>query len=167
MAAAEELDRIVVETHWRVLTLDNRAPATTLAAKFSIPHIAAVASLLGHAGAEAFTAATLDDPAIGALRARVELRPFEPEQPWPNDRPARVTWVLASGERLEAECLSARGGPDRPYSPAEIMAKVRDITAPVYPAYPAIAKDLIGLEQGLMAQPWEAVVERLTGVSAQ
>lgn len=164
--AAGELDRIVVETHWRGLTLDNRAPATTLAARFSIPHIAAVASLLGHAGAEAFTAATLADPAIGALRARVELRPFEPEQPWPHDRPARVTWVLATGERLEAECLSARGGPDRPYSPAEIMAKVRDLTAPVYPAYPAIAEDLVGLDPSLMAEPWEAVVERLTGLAA-
>jgi 2-methylcitrate dehydratase PrpD len=167
MAAAGEIESIVVETHWRGLTLDNRAPATTLAAKFSLPHIVAVASQFGHAGADAFTSATLDDPAIGALRARVEMRPFEPERPFPHDRPARVTWVLASGERLEAECLSARGGPDRPFSPAEIMAKVSDITAPVYPAFAPVAEGLIALEPGLMVEPWEAVVERLTGVSAR
>ena len=43
------------------MTLDNREPATSLAAKFSIPHIAAAACLYGHAGADAFAGAHLND----------------------------------------------------------------------------------------------------------
>ena len=137
--ASRDIERIIVETHWRGLTLDNPRPATSLAAKFSLPHIMAAASHLGHAGAEAFSAATLDDPAIAALRDRVELRRYEPELPWPEDRPARVTWIPRTGEPLEAECKSARGGPDRPFAPSEILDKVREITAPFTRACPISA----------------------------
>ncbi len=164
--AASELEGIVVETHWRGLTLDNRQPGTGLAAKFSLPHIAAAASVMGHAGAEAFAAARLDDPAIARLRDKVELRPFAPEQPWPNDRPARVTWLFNSGERREAECLSARGGPDRPFSALEIMAKLAGIADPVYPALSPLAQSLIELDTDLLGEGWEGVVARMTGAGS-
>ncbi len=163
---AQHIERILVETHWRGMTLDNPAPPTSLAAKFSMPHIAAAATLTGHAGAEMFTAASLDDPTLAVLRARVELKLFEPELPAPNDRPARVTWQLASGEAVTAECLSARGGPDRPFAPAEIMAKLATITGPVYPGFAAIAEDLIGLAPELLDRPWDAVVARFAGDAA-
>jgi len=161
--AAADLERIVVETHWRGLTLDNRRPATSLAAKFSMPHIIAAATVMGHAGAEAFSASTLTDPAIGALRDRVELEPFAPEQPWPHDRPARVTWIFKSGEQVDAECLSARGGPDRPFAPDEIMTKLRGITAPVYPNLAGVAEELVGLEDTVLATRWNDIVTRMTG----
>jgi 2-methylcitrate dehydratase PrpD len=157
------IERIVVDTHWRGLTLDNRAPATSLAAKFSMPHIVAAATLMGHAGAEAFAAATLDDPAIAAMRNRVELRAYEPEMPFPNDRPARVTWMLKSGERLTAECLSARGGPDKPFAPADIMAKLSDISAPVYPGLVPVAEKLIALDADMLARSWAEVVGDIAG----
>lgn len=164
--AASDLESIVVETHWRGLALDNRKPATSLAAKFSLPHIAAAASVMGHAGAEAFAAARLDDPEIVALRDRVELKPFEPEQPFPNDRPARVTWLFKSGERRVAECLSARGGPDRPFSPDEIVAKIAAIADPVYPALAPLARSLIELDPDLLGEGWQGVVARMTGAGS-
>lgn len=157
------IERIVVDTHWRGLTLDNRAPATSLAAKFSMPHIVAATTLIGHAGAEAFAATTLDDPAIAALRDRVELRAYEPEMPFPNDRPARVTWVLRSGERLTAECLSARGGPDKPFEPADILAKLGGIAAPVYPGLADAAEKLIALDPDMRARSWADVVGDIAG----
>lgn len=159
----EAIDGIVVETHWRGLTLDNRTPATSLAAKFSMPHITAAATLMGHAGAEAFSSASLDDPAIADLRDRVELRLFEPEMSFPNDRPARVTWVLKSGERLTAECLSAQGGPDKPFEPADILTKLRDIAAPVYPSLAAVAEKLIALDPDMLARSWTDVVGDFAG----
>ena len=121
---------------------------------------------MGHAGAEAFTAARIDDPAIARLRDKVELRPFAPEQPWPNDRPARVTWLFNSGERREAECLSARGGPDRPFSALEIMAKLAGIADPVYPALSPLAQSLIELDTDLLGEGWEGVVARMTGAGS-
>ncbi|MGH6887216.1 MAG: hypothetical protein ACREGK_14205, partial [Geminicoccales bacterium] len=153
-----DVERIRIETHWRGLTLDNRAPATTLAARFSMPHIAAVTGLYGHAGAEAFAASTLSDATVAALRARVELAPFEPELPWPNDRPARVTWRLADGTEVQTECLSARGGPDRPFTPEEIARKIAGITAPAYPAMPAVIDRLLALDPATLAERWDSLV---------
>jgi 2-methylcitrate dehydratase PrpD len=117
---------------------------------------------LRHAGAEAFSATTLDDPAIAMLRERVELGPYEPERPWPEDRPARVTWILRTGERLEAECRSARGGPDRPFAPSEILDKVRKITSPVYPHLPDICQALAALDGELLETTWTDAVARMT-----
>jgi len=71
-AKAGEIARIHIDTHWRGRTLDNVDPATTLAAKFSMQHILATTAIHGHAGAEAFHASTLADPAVAALRMRVE-----------------------------------------------------------------------------------------------
>ena len=160
--AVDDIERIVVETHWRGLTLDNRRPATSLAAKFSLPHIAAAVSHLRHARADAFSGATLTDPAIVALRERVELVRYEPERPSPEDRAARVTWVLRDGERLQAECRSARGGPDRPFAPAEILDKARGTTAPVYPCMADICRALVALDGDLLATTWTGAVARMT-----
>ena len=66
-AAPEEIRAIRVDTHWRGRKLDNVRPATTLAAKFSMQHVLATVAVHGHAGAAAFRASTLADPAITAL----------------------------------------------------------------------------------------------------
>ena len=160
--AAIEVERIVVETHRRGLTLENREPATGLAAKFSLPHIVASVSHLRHTGAEAFSAATLTDPAIAALRRRVVLELYEPERPWPEDRPARVTWHLRTGERLQAECRSARGGPDRPFAPSEILDKLRGIALPVYPHMAGTCQALVALDDALLDMTWTDAVARMT-----
>ena len=160
--APDAITRVIVETHRLGMTLDNRAPATTLAAKFSMPHIVAAACTLGHAGAEAFASTTLTDKAIGAVRDRVDLRPFAPELAWPKDRPARVTLELADGTRRSAMCESARGGPDRPFSTTEILEKIGGITGEVYPRFIGMAERLIAAEPDVLALPWGSVVAELT-----
>ena len=160
--ASSDIERMIVETHWRGLALDNKRPATSLAAKFSLPHIVASVSHLRHAGAEAFSATTLRDPAIAALRERVELAPYRPEPPRPEDRPARVIWFLRTGERLEAECRSARGSPDRPFAPAEILDKVRGITVPIYPRMAETCHALVALDDTLLDMTWTDAVARMT-----
>ena len=160
--AAIDIGRIVVETHRRGLTLENRQPATGLAAKFSLPHIVASVSHLRHTGAEAFSAATLTDPAIAELRERVVLQLYEPERPWPEDRPARVTWLLRTGERLQAECRSARGGPDRPFAPSVILDKLHGIAAPVYPRMAETCQALVALDDALLDVTWTEAVARMT-----
>jgi 2-methylcitrate dehydratase PrpD len=158
---AEDAATIRVETHWRGLTLNNYAPVTTLAAKFSMPHIVAVAALFGHAGADAFAATTLRDPAVSALRSKVELAPFAPELAWPNDRPARVTFQFPEGVEVKAECLSARGGPDRPFTTEEILEKIAGIAAPVYPGLAAVARRLVQLDATTLKQSWNDLVDQL------
>jgi len=161
---AGEIERVTVEAHRLGMSLDNRKPATTLAAKFSLPHIVAATCVLGHAGAEAFASSTLADPVIAGLRDRVELKPLERELPPPNDRGARVTLWLKDATPRTAECLSARGGPDRPFAAAEIEQKIARITESVYPAFPGVAKRLIAAEAALLRRGWADIVTEITGM---
>lgn len=96
---------------------------------------------------------------IAGLRERVTIGAFEPEPEWPHDRPARVTWILSDGTRIERECLSARGGPDRPFADADIRAKIVDIVQEPYPRLPEIIDDLLNLSAPLLAKPWCETVE--------
>jgi len=161
-AGAGDVRGIHIDTHWRGRKLDNVHPATTLAAKFSMQHILAATVRFGHAGAEAFHAATLTDPAVAALRARVSIGAFEPEPEWPNDRPARLSVELADGTRLTEDCLSARGGPDKPFTPAEIRAKIAGIVTAPYPAMAGALDRLLELDAALLATPWDGAVAGMT-----
>lgn len=113
-----------------------QAPRTTLAAKFSIQHIAAATLATQGAAAEAFHANTLTDPFISALHGKVVLGKFEPVLPSPNDRPARVVITRTDGTILTGTCLSARGGQDRPFTRKEIIEKGRATIEAVYPDAP-------------------------------
>ena len=153
-ARPEDISAIRIETHWRARKLDNPRPATTLAARFSLQHALATVATHGHAGAAAFGAPTLADPALAALRERVSIAAFDPEPDWPNDRPARVAWELADGSRIERTCLSARGGPDRPFAEAELRDKIAGILAEPCPGMVRVADGLLALDPALLARPW-------------
>jgi 2-methylcitrate dehydratase PrpD len=153
--------KVVVATHPLGLTLNNREPATSLAAKFSMPHIAAAACLYGNAGADAFAGDRLNETPLATLREKVELVPFDNVPAWPNDRPARVTVTLADGTAHTSECISARGGPDKPFGLDVIESKIGTIMAPVYPKGSATMKQLIALDRALIAKSWRDVVAAL------
>ncbi|EDP65351.1 hypothetical protein BAL199_11861 [alpha proteobacterium BAL199] len=153
---------IHIDTHWRGQKLDNVHPATTLAAKFSMQHILASTARHGHAGAEAFHASTLRDRETAALRETVSIGAFDPEPEWPNDRPARVTVETADGAKVTEECLSARGGPDRPFDPSVIRDKIRGIVAVPYPAMAPLLERLVALDPALLSAPWDRTVAEMT-----
>ena len=155
---ARDLRRIRVETHWRARKLDNVHPATTLAARFSLQHILATTTHHGHAGAPAFHADTLSNPTIAGLRERISFAPFEPELDPPNDRPARVTWELEDGTLVARETLSARGGPDRPFTEAEIRSKIRGILDESYPGLSEAMMETLDLAPDVLARPWRETV---------
>ncbi|MBT5264828.1 MAG: MmgE/PrpD family protein [Rhodospirillaceae bacterium] len=159
---ADAIQGIHIETHWKGQHLDNANPATTLAAKFSMQHILAATAIHGHAGAEAFHASTLDDADMSALRAVVTIGVYEPELDPPNDRPARVTWALSDGRSVTSECLSARGGPDRPFAPSEIREKIHGIVSAPYPAMPAEVDRLLALDPKALSTCWSETVAAMT-----
>lgn len=155
---AARIASITVETHEKGLVLDNAAPETTLAAKFSMQHMVAATLHFGHAGAAAFHAGTLHDPAIAALRERIILARLLPELPPPEDRPARVTVTLSDGRTEIVETLSARGGPDRPFMPQEITAKIAGILAAPYPAAMAHLAPILALEGEALRTPFAQTI---------
>lgn len=160
-AGLQDIASVSVEMHALALPLVNPRPQTTLAAKFSMSHAMAAALVMGSGGADAFAAATLADPRLARLRERVSVRPWEPMLAAPNDRPARVIVELSSGHRLEAECLSARGGPDRPLPPETVLEKMSALASPAYPRMRPVFEQLMALPAARMAQGWGDIVTEI------
>lgn len=161
-APADRIESIHLETHKKAWIMDNPDPATTIAAKFSIQHIAATAAIYGGGSAEAFSSASLHHPAVAALRHKVTTSPYEPLPDWPNDRPTRVIWTLDDGAKLMEEVLSARGGPDLPFTPAEIRAKICSIVDVPYPAMSAVTDAILNLDDAMLSRTWREVVRSMT-----
>jgi 2-methylcitrate dehydratase PrpD len=161
-ATPDRIAGIHIETHWRARAMDNPNPPTTIGAKFSMQHIAATSAVHGEGGAEAFHASTIDNPAVVALRHKVTLAPYEPEPEWPNDRPARVTWTLDDGTKLMEEVLSARGGPDLPFTPDEIRAKIHGIVSRPYPSMAPELDRVMALEIAALDRSWCEAVAVMT-----
>ncbi len=122
------LAAIDVETHPLAVELKNADPDTTLAAKFSVPHVVATALVTGSAGAEGFRSDMMRAPDIVRLRPMVTMRLLQPELPPPNDRASRVSVTLRDGRTVSRECLSAIGSPDRPMDRATLLQKLADNT---------------------------------------
>lgn len=155
------VEGIHLDTHYKARVMDNTDPDTTIAGKFSIQHIAATAAVHGEGGAEAFSAAVLNKPEVAALRHKVTMAPYLPEPVWPNDRPSRVTWTMADGSTVSEEVLSARGGPDLPFSPEEIHAKIAGIVSGPYPAMLPVLDQILTLDKGTLSRPWADVVAQM------
>jgi 2-methylcitrate dehydratase PrpD len=152
---------IHLDTHYKARVMDNTDPDTTIAGKFSIQHIAATAAVHGDGGAGAFSAAVLNKPEVAALRHKVTMAPYTPEPAWPNDRPSRVTWTLADGTTLSETVLSARGGPDLPFSPDEIRTKIAGIVTGPYPGMLPILDRILTLDSATLARPWADCVAEM------
>lgn len=157
--------RIQIDTHRLGMTLDDVQPATTLGAKFSLPHALAACLVYGHGGAQAFGSEAVADERVARLRARVEMRQVREELPWPQDRPAFVTLTDSEGRGYSASCLSARGGPDRPFSDEELWAKIEALSRASAPGLATALRALHahcgdGAGGEAFARPWRAWVDQ-------
>lgn len=152
--SSADLAEIVVETHPKGLNLVTVEPETVLGAKFSMPHAAAAGAVLGTGGQAAFSSAALADPAIAALRRKVRLVSHSAIGAPPNDRPARVSWRFADGEIWTAECASARGGADQPFSEEAMIEKLGEGTRAVFPAMAAPLAALVRDEDEWSGRRW-------------
>ena len=161
LPAGGEIESVVVETHELATRLLNRHPETTLAARFSLPHVVAAALLRGSAGTNACAAATLRDPEIAALRERIEVALLTPGLPPPYDRATQISIVLRDQRRLHSLCRSAIGSPDRPLDAAAFQRKLHDAMAPVYPAATSVLGDLMRGEKTLLDLGFAAFVAKL------
>ena len=123
-------DTVRVETYRdSVLFCDKPAPTTVPEAKFSLQHSVAVALIRGDAGLDSFEPATLTDPEIAAMRARVSVAMADD---------LTATYPARFGARLIAmegtvdhriETLDALGDPENPLSPGAICDKARALMA--------------------------------------
>jgi 2-methylcitrate dehydratase PrpD len=159
-----EIDRIVVETHPLALKLTTTEPTTTLAAKFSIPHAVAAVVARDSAGQDSFAENSLHDVEIARLRRVVEMQPHPSIGAAPHDRPARVTWYFRNGGYGAAECLSARGGADQPFSETIIRDKIASLTGAVFPALASGLNRIVAGDAPLLEAGWRTVLAKMLEV---
>lgn len=133
-ATPDAIERIDVATYHFASAMRSQQPRNGFAARYSLPHAAAAIILRGDAGLDAFSEATVQDPAFVALRARVHVS----EDPaltamLPMAKPGRATVTLRNGRAATHQVNSARGDFQQPYGEAEVRAKFRTLAACVLP----------------------------------
>ena len=102
-----------------------RAGATTVAADCS-----PLAPALYHADAHAIVP-RMDDPAVRRVRALVQMISDEELEKRLPRREATVTIALADGTMMTEHVDAVRGTTDNPMPRSEVVAKCRDLMAPI------------------------------------
>jgi 2-methylcitrate dehydratase PrpD len=108
------------------------APASQLAAKFSIPWAVAAGLVLGHGELAAFGDAARADARIRDLAGRVMVTADAAMTPRRSDYPtSRLRLRLRDGRTLEGETGVVRGDAENPAGEGEVVAKFEALAAPV------------------------------------
>jgi 2-methylcitrate dehydratase PrpD len=128
----DEIERIDVATYRFASVMRNPDPPNYFASKYSLPHAAAAMVVRGSASYAALDDSALQDPAIAALRHRVQVT----EDPAmtavaPRLRPARVTVTLTDGRHSTHSRESHRGDFQQPFDGSEIRGKFRELAGVV------------------------------------
>ncbi|MCB1767590.1 MAG: MmgE/PrpD family protein, partial [Candidatus Competibacteraceae bacterium] len=123
--AAAAIAQVEVETYAAALEVcDRPLPQSDYEAKFSLQHCVAAALTRESMNFDAFA-----EPArtgLAALRERVTLRLAEPyASAYPHAWGSAVTVITHDGERLTMQRTHAKGDPEAPLSPVELIAKAR------------------------------------------
>jgi 2-methylcitrate dehydratase PrpD len=116
----------------------TRHPRTGLETKFSYFHAMAVAFIDGAAFPRQFEADKALDPAIAALRDKIEVS----ADPSLSGRNSVVKMVLKDGRTLVERVDHPTGTPQRPMSDDDITAKFRGLAEGILP--PAQSEELLG-----------------------
>ncbi|MGV3512289.1 MAG: MmgE/PrpD family protein [Novosphingobium sp.] len=139
----------------------KQAPATAIDAKFSVPFTTALALVRGAVRLDDFDAASLADPALLAIAARVRAH-VEPQPEWQAGVGGAMRILLRNGDSHQASLDNALGCPSRPLSPALQRAKFVDCVgraaAPLKPdAANRLADAILALDRladvGALFQP--------------
>jgi 2-methylcitrate dehydratase PrpD len=126
--AAEAIDEMVCEVAegtvhrlWEPLAL-KQAPPNAYAAKFSTPFCIAAGFVLEDAGLASFSEATVQDPRLRALAAKVRYV-VDAGKPYPRAYTGHIRARLMSGEVVEERQPHLRGGVQAPLSAGELERK--------------------------------------------
>ena len=127
-----QVARIDIRSFANAIALFPGMPETTSQAQYSLAF--AVGSMIRHGtiGLAQISGAGLRDVDVAALVDKTHLS-VEPrhEARFPSGRWADVSITLTNGRVLESGDLNARGGPDDPYSTAQICEKFQSFAVPV------------------------------------
>lgn len=106
---------------WEPLALKQRPP-TPYAAKFSGPYTVAAGICFGDAGLAQFTEASISDPEVLELAAKVRFE-IDPDNEYPRNYTGQVDVRLKNGESATEFQGQLRGGVREPVSRDDLLAK--------------------------------------------
>lgn len=132
---------------------DKLRPASSYAARFSLPYAVAVVLVAGRAGIDEFSEQRIRDPEVLAVAARARYV-VDASLPFPGAFPGWVRITLADGRLLESRRDTSRGSRETPMTLAELREK---FAANLARALPAATEPLL----------WEAgmTIDRATSVA--
>jgi len=114
-------------------------PSSELNARLSIPHAVAASLIAGSAGLAQFDAASIANPEIARLRARVRLLADDDL----SEFSARVRVERAGRDPVERHVTHVVGSPSRPMTPTAVQAKFTELVEPVLPGRAGQLKTMI------------------------
>ncbi len=130
--SGDDVEKVEIVTIPFAVRMGAPAPASSLAARFSIPWAVAAGLVLGRTDPPAFDAQALADERIRALARRVEIRTSSDMTPRRADAPtAHVRLVLRGGKALERTTSVVRGDALSPVPRDEIVAKFVSLAGPI------------------------------------
>jgi 2-methylcitrate dehydratase PrpD len=152
---AEQIERIELKVHPLVLELTGKKkPQAGLEGKFSVYHAVAAAMVFGRVGEVEFSDRAVQDPAIVALRARVNATV---DQVMAEDQ-VRIAVLLKDGRSLEKYVEHAVGSAKNPMTDAQLESKFRGLAAGILP--PDRVRKLIDLCWNVETRPRSADIAR-------
>lgn len=117
---AASVQSVDIFVHPRTAVLaEKQDPSSAITSRFSLHHAAALALTYGNADFDTFETADVADPALAALRRRMQVHR---DEALPQTQ-ARLAVTFADGTREEEFVTKATGGPDNPLSDAQLERK--------------------------------------------
>lgn len=134
-SASNLIDTIEVRTYPQALKVAGVDwPSKPAETGFSPRYCVAMLAWRGRLGLAEMETPPLDDPALRALAARVQLvTDDEHERGFPQWRPCTVTLTLKDGRRLQKHRMTRRGDPEEPFDWRGMLARSQAF-APGMPA---------------------------------
>jgi 2-methylcitrate dehydratase PrpD len=142
---ANEVDKVVVRLGTRSASVVSNREMPDVC----LQHLIAVMLLDGTVSFHAaHDVARMQDPFLLRVRAKVELVPDDELERRAPRREANVTLVLTDGAELKQHVQAVRGTADNPMLREEVVAKCRDLVAPVLGAAKCtgLIESVLGLE---------------------
>lgn len=135
--------RIEVKAYRLAAMLKEKRVTSSFGARFSVPF--ALATILHHGGSglAPFEQAAVDNEAIQALAARIEVEEDASYTArYPAEQVCDLRIVLAGGRVHEGRCTVTKGEPSKPHAPEELEKKFMQLGVPVWGE--AVARRLLG-----------------------
>ena len=128
----DQIAEVRIRSFDNAVALFRGMPDTTSLAQYALPFPVAVMLVHGRIGLEHISGAGLADPLVAGLVARTTVTAeARHEARYPAGRWADLDLVLHDGRVLSSGDTHARGGPERPFDRAEIVAKFHEFADPV------------------------------------